>query len=271
MGITLIDKDGVRTHSDDLKFTFTTKKFDIIPEMRLQQTDVPGRDGAVVHELGYKNGILELECALGNDYITGHLPATRRIAEALYNTKQFILDYEPNVIYTLARSISKVQGLLKFPVTTFTVIFEFKPHPVSVVDPTDEPRLATTPTIWADTKYYWTDIAGRELEFNLQAGNITLVNLGSYEIKPVIKVVGATSSITITDGENLISVIDIGSATSDTVYIDCENHLVYDAGMNNWMHKTTGGFPKLSVGDTELTIASTSTVTITFDYRDTYL
>jgi phage-related protein len=266
MGITFINPSGLRTHSDDLGFSVLTDTKPYIPKMRKIETVIPGRDGAIVHETGYDNIVISLNCGLGDYDINARRVAVRQLATVLSTTRFVILDYEPNMQYTLVSSIDGLNGSFQGNIETFKMELICKPYQEDILSDKDW-VLGEIETTWETTDLFWG--GPRQRVFPVSSGvTMTLYNDGTYKAKPLIKLTGICASVTF-GGMTYINL-------NGTVYIDCENRKVYSISGSTYVNRIANfsgnEFLEIGPGVTNYVVTGSITnLTITFEYRDTFL
>lgn len=275
MGITFNGR-----HSDEFGVPFRTVSIPIIPLKRQTKLGVQGRDGEYIFEDGYGNIEIELAGTIPGYEIIDRRKKARQIAAWLSATGKLIFDYEKDVEYQVVKVTNDIDASMfsRQYKDEFTVIFECKPY--------QNQTFYNDSLTWDEAKIPWKylDIPweGYARTFEASSGQtIEVVNAGTYKALPIINLTGNATSITI-QGFNYTTpegIIKEGSLTfnnlSGTVYIDCDNQVVYSLSGTTKVNKILdfdGDFPELLPGANQFEISGTITsLTIEFDYKNTYL
>jgi predicted phage tail component-like protein len=261
MGFTFNGKN-----SDDFGFRFQTKRMPYVPPKRQTVVEVQGRDGGYVFEDGYDNIEIELACSMPGSTILERRKKARDIAPWLANTGVLVFDYESDIEYKVVKVVSNIEAAFygREYRDEFAIIFTCEPYQRQTFY-NDNLTWDEGTAPWSYTNIPW---LGYPRIFNVLSGDtIDVENAGSYKASPLIILTGTVTSVT------------IGGFTfkklSGTIYIDCKNQVVY--GLNgsvktNRIGDFSGNFPELLPGSNLFSISGIFTnLTITFDYKNTYL
>ncbi len=261
---------GIRfngTHSDDVGICVRTVSFPYIAPKIQTKISVPGRDGEVVVEGNYKNVKIEVSCNLYDTDPTTRRKKSREVALWLSSKGELILDSEADMVYTVIACnhdiLAEPRGY-ELPVDDFTIIFECYPHPKNTYY-NDSVSWEDMDSTWMHLDLTWD---GYEQTFDVVSGDvITLYNLGTFEVKPIITIFGTASNVTV-GGFTFINL-------NGLVTIDCDSEVVYSGSgesIVNQLHNFSGTFPILNPGENTFSISGNiSDLTIVFDYKNTYL
>lgn len=255
-------------HSDELRIAVKTKSIPFIPSKRQTEIEVQGRDGVHIFEDGFNNIQVKVSCVITGETILDRRKTARQISSWLTSTGSLIFDYEPDVIYHVVKTINGIDatpGGYQLPMDEFDILFECKPYQKQTYY-NDNLTFEDVDSAWKYANIPWN---GYERTFTNVVHNqtITIVNAGTYKCLPIIKLTGTASTVTI-GGFTFTNL-------SGTVYIDCENQIVYSLSGNTKTNKIksfSGDFPELVPGNNNFLVTGTITsLTVEFDYKNTYL
>lgn len=183
------------------------------PEMRVDRTEIDGRDGDIVDELGYAAYKKTVRVALTEGYNVD------AIAKYLSGSGNLVLSNEPDKYYK-ARIVSQVDfaKLLRFK--TADVEFEVQPYKYKLTE------SAVDLTVTTET-------------------DVDVTNAGLEASKPLIRLEG-TGTIELTVNAQSVCSVDI-DAGDGYVLLDSDIQDAYvTAGLRN--NNMTGEFPELAPG-----------------------
>jgi predicted phage tail component-like protein len=254
-------------HSSDKGVYFKTRAIPYIAPKRSETVEVQGRDGGYVFEDGYSNIIIELQCVVVNGRVINRRKAAREIAYWLSAVGTLNFDNELDINYEVVKITHDIAAAMEGSTDQFTITFECKPYQENTYY-NDGLTWAEIDSAWSYFELPWGG-GGTDRVFTVTgADSLVLNNYGTYKALPVIKLVGTASSIT-------IGSFTITNLSSDTVYVDCLNQIVYEiSGGNkvNWIDEFSGDFLEIDPGENTFAVSGTITsVEITFDYKNTYL
>jgi predicted phage tail component-like protein len=251
-----------------------------IPQKRQTIVEVKGRDGQYVFEDGYNNIQITLACAVPGYNILDRRKKAREIAAWLSGTGELIFDYEKDVAYKVVKITNDISAnmLSREYKDEFTVTFECKPYQQQTFY-NDNLAWENADVAWEYANIPW---EGYDRTFLVTDGQtIDVVNAGTYKALPIIILTGVAETITVSgfkvtkqpgivlDGEFTFTNLN------GTIYIDCEEKLVYSQSGNTKTNKITdfsGEFPELFPETNSFVVNGTITnLTIAFDYKNTYL
>lgn len=233
-------------HTREMDILVTDLKMPLVSNMKDIYESVPGRDGNILFP-----GWLEdkrIECTFGVRCARSERVAKlREVAQWLYTRerKQLIFDTSPDVYY-----MAKVSGQVDVEhlqgISLVRVAFQAEPFAYSVN------KTTITKQITSSDK------------------QITLVNQGTYDVFPVIKVSNAnTNSLSLTIGDDKLTVSNALQA-SDVLTIDCDEMTVL-LNDTNVLDKTTGTFLSLKPGTNVMTVEAQNTLNLSVEWRERFL
>lgn len=254
----------------------------LLPETRQVEEELPGLDGTLDMDTTYGPRIIELTFNLiGGQHEADYQYYLQEIAR-LFNTRAgvqpLILDRAPG-----KRWLVKYNGTLPVEriatVGTFTAPFKaFFPFSESVTDSATPLRIGQGYSIGQGLR-----LGGTAYSFQLDGPSkaFAVRNNGTHDAKPVIRVTGAASNITIrnaTTGEEMVWAGTM--AAGDKLEIDCGRYdpakryalpSIKKNGVNAYA-QFAGIYLRLAPGDNNIVVLSSSpAATIEFLYRHTYL
>ena len=239
MGVTIA---GV--HSDDHSIAVSIRTRPMIAEKRQVSDYVVGKDGKIHIEDGYNDGLIELECKIGDYDRAARQTQARGIAAWLDQTPPFVFkfDDEPDLEYVIVKTANNVVQMLEGYTDSFLVRLECKPF---------KRKNHKTP-----------------LQTITGADTIAVTNDGTKYANPVFTLTGTAATIT-------IDTFTYTGLSSETVYVDCERKLVYAVSGDTKINKIqnfSGTFTTIQPGSGSLSVSgSITSVDVTTDYWDTYL
>ena len=198
------------------------------PEKDITKIEVPGRDGFLTEDLGSYRGVTKsVECTIKDlsqiDYICSWLTGSGEV----------VFSNEPNKKYK-AVIINQIEFKRVFVnYHSFIILFECQPHSYTITDTLI--TLTTAPQ--------------------------TILNSGSANSRPIIKVFG-TGAITLTINGNVVSLTNVSEyVTIDSEMMDCYKDSLL---MNNYM---TGEFSELIPGNNIISFTGATKIEITPNWR----
>ena len=233
--------------------------------------EVIGRDGPYVFEGKHKEKEIELQCTLfDKPNLSQRRYIARDIAAWLDVPGELVFNYEPDKKYD-ARVPGQIDTEIIVSNDVFSIIF--------VVQPIVESVFENENLTWEDATIPWNQLdmpwTGYQQVFTgvISGQELTVMNLGTHEALPVIKLSGTASSITLTDDKGN-SFTYTGLSGTD-IYIDCKNRLVYSLSGStkvNQRSNFSGKYLSLNSGSNTIDVSGTITsLNIDFDYRNAYL
>lgn len=224
----------------------TGLKIPLVSNMKDTYESVPGRDGNILFP-GWLDD-KRMECTLGVRCARSErIAKLREVARWLYTKerKQLIFDDSPDVYY-----MAKVSGQVDVEhlqgISLVKVAFQAEPFAYSVN------KTSVSKQITASDK------------------QITLVNNGTYDVFPVIKVSNAnTNSLSLALGNDKLNISN-ALQTSDILTIDCDEMTVL-LNDTNVLDKTTGTFLTLRPGKNVMTIEAQNTLNVSVEWRERFL
>jgi phage-related protein len=243
---------------------FTVKLFDKeeIPSQRISKQSVIGRDG----QFTFNDGLNDIKLTLGlehyNDSIQARVSDIRDMKNIILHPGFFVSSTENDVIYTCnieTSTTNSIDGVRD----SFSVTITCKPIATS--------RLTPEMTAWIDIDIPWDllDIPwlliGTGYEFSASDETIEVTNYGNRESLPIIKLNAASGNVTLSTGGNSFTYTGL----EDSIYVDCNNLIVYNTAKTNKIANFTGDFISLIVGANDIIV--TGTTEIEFINRDSYV
>ncbi|KMY59958.1 hypothetical protein AA906_07495 [Geobacillus stearothermophilus] len=233
-------------HTREMNILVTGLKIPLVSNMKDTYESVPGRDGNILFP-GWLDD-KRMECTLGVRCARSErIAKLREVARWLYTKerKQLIFDDSPDVYY-----MAKVSGQVDVEhlqgISLVKVAFQAEPFAYSVN------KTSVSKQITASDK------------------QITLVNNGTYDVFPVIKVSNAnTNSLSLALGNDKLNISN-ALQTSDILTIDCDEMTVL-LNDTNVLDKTTGTFLTLRPGTNVMTIEAQNTLNVSVEWRERFL
>ncbi len=233
-------------HTREMNILVTGLKIPLVSNMKDTYESVPGRDGNILFP-GWLDD-KRMECTLGVRCARSErIAKLREVARWLYTKerKQLIFDDSPDVYY-----MAKVSGQVDVEhlqgISLVKVAFQAEPFAYSVN------KTSVSKQITASDK------------------QITLVNNGTYDVFPVIKVSNAnTNSLSLTLGNDKLNISN-ALQTSDILTIDCDEMTVL-LNDTNVLDKTTGTFLSLQPGTNVMTVEAQNTLNVSVEWRERFL
>lgn len=244
----------------------------LLPDTRQTEEEIPGMDGTLDMETTYGprliNLTFQLVAASEGEYQI-RLQQIASVFNARAGIKELVLDRISGkrwmVKYNGSISVDKIAQL-----GTFTVPLKaFYPFAESVKDTTVAPTLNDGYTLGMGLKL---GMSAADYTFAIDSTPkaVTVYNAGTYDAKPIIRVTGPASSVTIkneTTGETLTWANTL--AAGSVLEIDCNKSTITLNGGNSFYY-FAGVFPRLSPGDNHFTVTAAG-ATVSFVFRHTYL
>ena len=251
-------------HSADTGLRVISESLSLIPSKRSTNISVQGKDGEYVFEDKFDNVIVSLECDIIEVGMITRRRAIREVANLINATGDLILDSEPDMVYKVVKTSNDIDTEVMATKDTFTLDFECEPYQTNTFY-NDNLTWDNATTAWDYLNMPWD---GYERIFNLTSpSSITVVNAGTYEALPIIKLTGTATNLT-------VGQFTINSIASETLYIDCKRQIVYrvDGNKINEYSRFLGEFLKLEPGDNIISVSGTITdIQIEFDYKNTFI
>lgn len=258
--------------SNDFDLVVKTTSYPLLPNRRNQEIEVIGRDGTYHVKGALTSKTISFRFTHQKSSIKMRKDISRNIAAWLNSAKELILDYEPHkkwiVTDVTAPSETLISSYDEFDVS-------FIVHPLQQATQEMAPAIPwnqiTTP--WNSWDVPWNGLITTNKSFTINnSQTITLKNGGTYKALPKIIITGTSSQLKLALN-NKIAVIN--NITGTTV-VDCNLMLVYQqSGDSKINHRNNfdGDYIELEPGDNNvvITVASGSSLNITFDYNDTFI
>lgn len=222
-------------------YVIKDSRFEMLPGTREYTEEIPGRHGEYDFGEDFRPRSIELRCVVEVSY-AGQLAKMREIAEQvnpLNGVQELTFADDPGKVYKVKYAGSMAVGNLNRHATYMEFMLPFK---------------MTDPFIYSDTE-------------NSLVGSGVITNGGSVETPLIIEIQGDVTDPSIDVGGDVLSYTGTVTA-SDMLIIDTGLMTVTFNGANA-LANYSGGFPKLSPGDTSVTAASTGTTT--FKWTDRWL
>ncbi|MCF8020903.1 MAG: phage tail family protein [Vallitaleaceae bacterium] len=228
-------------HSSELGLYIRTKSNPLLPNKRIVKETVMGKDGSYIFEDGYEDKELEFECTLLEDDLETRRLMARDIAEWLVSKGDLILDYESDKKYIVIQTVNNIDLAFENGADIFDIKFVCEPFQYSVIE-------------------------NEGTSFDNPIGDISIINSGSHKVLPVIEITGTGAIIIESNNKSFIY-----SNLNGTVYVDCENYIVYSGNPKvNKLSNFSGDFINLIKGENIVNVTGTIT-NIKFIYRNTYI
>ncbi|MBW9219257.1 phage tail family protein [Anoxybacillus sp. ST70] len=233
-------------HTREIDILVTDLRMPLVSNMKDTYESVPGRDGNILFP-----GWLEdkrIECTLGVRCTRSErITKLREVAQWLYTRerKQLIFDTSPDVYY-MAKVTGQVDVEHLQGISLVKVAFQADPFAYKVN------KTSVSKQITASDK------------------QITLVNNGTYDVLPVIKISNAnTNSLSLAIDNDKLTISNT-LQTSDALTIDCDEMTVL-LNDTNILDKTTGTFLALRPGTNVMTVEAQNTLNVSVEWRERFL
>lgn len=261
--------DGVTFES--LGLLLTKVDIPLLPTTRQIEEEIPGRDGTIDLETRFGSRQIELTFQVVGTDEAGYHAKLSSIA-SLFNPLKGV--QELKLERTSKRYLVKFNGSIPIEriaqIGEFTVPLKmFNPFPQSVTNAQSTYDLGDGYSLGMGL-----DLEAETYSFNVTASPTSFIveHEGNATAKPIIKITGSGSSITISNDTTLESLTYSGAlVTGDVLEIDSERMTIELNGVNDFKN-FSGVFPNLASGNNTFTITSTSpNFTIEYIFRHTYL
>ncbi|NNV07493.1 phage tail family protein [Geobacillus sp. MMMUD3] len=233
-------------HTREMSILVTDLKIPLVSNMKDTYESVPGRDGSILFP-GWLDD-KRMECTLGIRCTRSErIAKLREVARWLYTKerKQLIFDDSPDVYY-MAKVLGQVDVEHLQGISLVKVAFQAEPFAYSVN------KTSVSKQVTASDK------------------QVTLVNNGTYDVFPLIKVSNAnTNSLSLTVGGDKLTISNT-LQTSDVLTIDCDEMTVL-LNETNVLDKTTGTFLSLKPGTNVMTVEAQNTLNVLVEWRERFL
>ena len=249
--------------SSTYKLTVKTQSLPVLPSRRSVQEYVLGKDNPFDFEDGYNRKRITLNCEINAVTMPERRYYARLIAAWLSGEGDLILNYEPDKVYS-ARVLSVVNATPSGVYDKIIIAFE-----VDLAKSTYYNEGLTwdeADMIWLSAEIPWD---GLDQTFT-GTGTHTVNNLGTYKALPIIELTGTASSITLTLGDLAFTYTGLNG----TIYIDCDNKLVYSGTTTktNQRANFSGDYLELDPGENDIVVSGTVTdISIYYNFKNTYL
>lgn len=254
-----------------LGLTLLKANVPLLPEVRQYEEEIPGMDGLLDLGTEYGPRPIELDVEFSADNETEYQTRLSNIAK-VFNPKRgaqpLVLDRMLGKMYYVKYngtiSIEKIATL-----GTFTIPLKaFDPFAYSVTDTTVPLALGQGYSLGMGLRL------GDAYSFTVKASPTVLkvYHAGNHEAKPLIRLTGTGSNITIAnDTTQEAFSVNLTLKSTDVLEIDCAKSKIRLNGQNAF-YAFSGLFPKLAEGENSFTITATSpNLTVAFVFRHTYL
>lgn len=241
------------------------------PSTRDYTVTIPGMSGAYDFGADLEVRPFTLPLLVKPQSIYESAPKIREIMKTFFDpygkpkTVKLIFDYEPDKYYKVRYSGSL--DTTRFKTMTHLVIplTAFDPHAYSVIDTSDD-------VLWGDDIPFLSDIPFGIEDFSQDVSapvTLQIENTGSLVVRPVIRITGSASSMTLTTNGKSFSV---GGFPEGAVFlIDSERYVVIRDGQN-YLSKMKGDFLELMPGKNSVRITGTEmNFQISFEFNAKYM
>lgn len=211
------------------------------PERKMEVISVPGRNGdIIISQDAYNNIVLKYDLAIVGLGETLNEPV-RAVMEWLMRPKGYARledSYNPEV-YRMAFVKNSMEIENRF-MTLGRAVVEFNCKPQRFLRVGDRPILASN--------------------------GLKLANPSIYPAKPLIALKGSGSAV-LRVGTSVLSISGFG--TGGEIDIDCESQSAFygTTNLNNKITLTSGGFPELKEGNTQITWTGSGVTKVTITPR----
>lgn len=239
----------------------------MLPQKRISEETVLGRNSSYKFEDGYNDKVIEVECALFDREIGLRRQKLRDLAKWLSAQGNLIFDDEPDKYYiaqiynSIGLGVNRLSD--KFSITFICYPFAYSTYVNEYV------ILDSNVVLYSDIPI------GYDLHNNFYITsnqNITVENFGTYEAKPIIEIDGTATNIVFAMEDVAFSLQNISTKT----YIDCEKMICYYYDVygkkQNKLIDFTGNFLTLKPGTNRVSITGADlNCNVFMNYRNTYL
>ncbi|KXZ40005.1 putative phage tail component, N-terminal domain-containing protein [Alkalithermobacter thermoalcaliphilus JW-YL-7 = DSM 7308] len=222
-------------HSSYYNITARTDNRNLKPSLRVSEEIILGKDGSYKFENGYNDRVISVTCFLKHKDIYQRREIGRHVAKWLSGKGELKFDDEPNKFYK-ARIDKEIDLTIDVAIDIFTVDFVCEPFAYS------EFKIANI-----------SGIGSIQNNGTQEVGFIAELNLSP---RTTINVNGKSFTVTNIDQKT---------------YVDTDKMICYTINNNkktNKMLDFIGNFPKLSLGNNQVTVSGGETV---IKYREMYL
>lgn len=250
-------------HSDSFNIIAKSVNRPVLPRIREQYEDIPGRDGSYDLSDGtLEDNIIEIRCTFTAEDIFALRILQRDIAAWLFTTEkvELVFDDEPDLFY-----MAKVTNQIDLPEAPgygeFTVQFRCDPH--AYTGPTTFDQVNNY-----DSGLYYPNPPGFTWEFTTHRSG--LYNYGQATWLN-ITIVDAVTDPSITNDNTLETIVLPSLSIGQTMFIDGENLDVFIDGVSV-LAQVSGDFITLQAGDNGLIFRGTSpNATVTYEWEQPLL
>lgn len=249
--------------SSTYNLTVKTQSLPVLPSKRSIQEYVLGKDNPYDFEDGYNRKSIVLSCEIHANTMNERRYYARLIAAWLDGEGDLILNYEPDKVYS-ARVLNVVNNTPNGMYDKITIAFE-----VDLAKSTYDNEDLTwdeADMSWLSAEMPWDGL----VQTFTGSGTHEVTNLGTYKALPIIELTGVASSITLTLGDSTFTYTGLNG----TIYIDCDNKLVYSGTTTkvNQRSNFDGDYLELSPGQNDIVVSGTITdISIYYNFKNTYL
>ncbi|MED0676993.1 distal tail protein Dit [Aneurinibacillus thermoaerophilus] len=227
-----------------------SKKRPLLPNIRQEYEDIPGRHGSYSFSDGTLEDItIEIECWVKADSRDDLRYRARQIAAWLYSKdkQRLIFDDEPDLYYygRIANQID-LETLIRFG--KFTLQFRCDPFSYLIENASElilDSDITLNRDIRVDDKYSFVVTSPVTVEVN---------NFGTAEVYPLLQVTGSFTTLSVTANGKTLQYTE--SLTNQTLEIDGER-MTSKVGTLNKLNKISGAFLELVPGINSVQIGGT--------------
>jgi phage-related protein len=263
--------NGTDTADYDLKVKTLTNP--LAPFRRMAKETVSGRDGNYKFIDGFDNRIVRFQVSCSAVMPHARRLTLRDIMELfVLNTEaDLVIKYESQLKYR-ATLTNIIETDIDPAADTFVLEFDCQPLKLANYD-MDTMTWEKAVMIWDLADFTWAG-ATKLFEDVSDTDVLSVENLGTYEARPIIALENGTATeISLTDDNGNTATF---SSLSGTVYIDCDNQIVYSLSGDtkvNEMSSFSGDFLVLNTGTNTIDVAGTSisSVDVDFDFLERFI
>lgn len=251
-------------NSKDLGLIMKSDNRQLLPSTKDRYVDIPTMNGTHLFSDGLQDRFIDIQFGVIEDSLHDIRRKARDIARWLFTRKrvQLIFDDEPDKFYMakVANQLDLEEQITK--TGRFTVTFRCLPLAQLIED-------ATNYTLDSEIQLDNDVMLGDEYSFSItQPTTVELNNFGSDEVKPIIRVIGSFSTLSITvDGVTF----QYNQAFSGELEINNEKYIV-KSGTTNKIRATNGEFITLQEGINQIEISGSNlNCEVVFVFKPQYL
>lgn len=247
-----------------------SKNRPILPKIRSQYEDIPGRDGSYDFSDGtLEDRIIEISCQFISTDVSNLRDRVRNMAAWLYSSgkkSQLIFSDEPDVCY-MGRLANQIDLEQIASYGEFTLMFRCDPH-AFLLDDVNVEQLDQV-TILNRTRRL-VDVYSNLITSS--GTTFTINNFGTASVRPRMLITGTCSAPVTISVEGVGSITFAETLSNSEVVIDHEKFTAM-VGITNKLDKVRGNFLELLPGDNNVTVTSTGTINLTvrFLFNPRYL